>query len=160
MILLPEGCAYRRCAIAALKASKSAHSTSALLAQALNAFGRLLSAAWGNPVLARVPVAPPPRIVSLSAMLPDLPAIDLVYTQGRRSNSRVLGELATYLADNLANTPVTGNGSVKSLANLESWCQIGLTLGWATREAGRADDMAHSIFKQNRDVLAVRKWPI
>lgn len=116
LILFPEGCAYRRCAIAALKArNRPWH-----LSFVSPSFECLRAAALENmgvTVLARVLVAPPLRVVSLSALLPDLPAVDLVYSQGRRSNSRVVGELATYLADNLANTTVTGAGQAISLAN-------------------------------------------
>jgi hypothetical protein len=35
--------------------------------------------------------------------LPQLPTVELVYSYGRRSNSRVVSELAHYLADNLSN---------------------------------------------------------
>jgi hypothetical protein len=35
--------------------------------------------------------------------LPPLPGVELVYSYGRRSNSRVVGELANYLADSLSN---------------------------------------------------------
>lgn len=115
LILFPEGCAYRRCAIAALKARNRPWHLS-FVSPSFECLRAAALESMGVTVLARVLVAPPLRVVSLSAMLPDLPAVDLVYTQGRRSNSRVVSELATYLADNLANTPVTGNGSVKSLA--------------------------------------------
>ena len=37
------------------------------------------------------------------ALLPQLPSVELVYSQGRRSNSRVVSELANYLADSLSN---------------------------------------------------------
>jgi hypothetical protein len=41
--------------------------------------------------------------------LPQLPSIELVYSQGKRSYSRVVSELANYLADSLikAGTPHT-----------------------------------------------------
>jgi hypothetical protein len=35
--------------------------------------------------------------------LPQLPMVELAYSFGRRSNSRVVGELANYLADSLTN---------------------------------------------------------
>jgi hypothetical protein len=35
--------------------------------------------------------------------LPQLPTVELIYSQARRSNSRVVSELALYLADSLTN---------------------------------------------------------
>jgi hypothetical protein len=41
--------------------------------------------------------------------LPQLPTVELVYSHGRRSNSRVVSELAIYLADSLSNArPAAG----------------------------------------------------
>jgi hypothetical protein len=53
----------------------------------------------GITVLARALVAPPLRIVRHGMRLPQLPTVELVYSYGRRSNSRVVSELANYLAD-------------------------------------------------------------
>jgi len=45
--------------------------------------------------------------------LPQLPTVELVYSYGRRSNSRVVSELANYLADSLTNArPATAVTSV------------------------------------------------
>jgi DNA-binding transcriptional LysR family regulator len=55
----------------------------------------------GITVLARALVAPPLRIVRHGMRLPQLPTVELVYSHGRRSNSRVVSELANYLADSL-----------------------------------------------------------
>jgi hypothetical protein len=56
----------------------------------------------GITVLARALVTPPLRIVRHGSHLPQLPAIELAYSHGRRSNSRVVSELANHLADSLA----------------------------------------------------------
>jgi DNA-binding transcriptional LysR family regulator len=57
----------------------------------------------GITVLARALVAPPLRVVRHGLRLPQLPTVELVYSQGRRSNSRVVSELASYLAESLTN---------------------------------------------------------
>jgi DNA-binding transcriptional LysR family regulator len=108
LILFPEGCAYRRCAVAALKDHKRPWHLSFVSPS----FECLKSAAvegMGITVLARALVAPPLRIVRHGLRLPQLPAVELVYSYGRRSNSRVVNELAEYLADRL-----TYAGSVQS----------------------------------------------
>ena len=58
-----------------------------------------------GPTEGRLPVlvAPPLRIVRHGMRLPQLPTVELVYSHGRRSNSRVVSELAIYLADSLRN---------------------------------------------------------
>ena len=102
LILFPEGCAYRRCAIAALKD----HKRSWHLSFVSPSFECLKSAAvegMGITVLARALVAPPLRIVRHGLQLPQLPTVELVYSHGRRSNARVVTELANYLADSLTN---------------------------------------------------------
>lgn len=103
LILFPEGCAYRRCAVVALKD----HQRPWHLSFVSPSFELLRSAAiegMGVTVLARALVAPPLRIVKHGLHLPQLPAIELVYSHGRRSNSRVVSELANYLADSLMAT--------------------------------------------------------
>jgi hypothetical protein len=57
----------------------------------------------GITVLARALVAPPLRVVRHSLRLPQLPTVELVYSHGRRSNSRAVDELASSLAENLTN---------------------------------------------------------
>ena len=108
LILFPEGCAYRRCAVAALKDNKRSWHLSFVSPS----FDCLKSAAvegMGITVLARALVAPPLRVVSHGFQLPQLPSVELVYSHGRRSNLRVVSELAQYLADSLTNA-----GSVQS----------------------------------------------
>jgi hypothetical protein len=61
----------------------------------------------GITVLARTLVTPPLRVVRHGLRLPQLPAVELVYSFGRRSNSRVVSELASYLADSLTNAGTT-----------------------------------------------------
>jgi DNA-binding transcriptional LysR family regulator len=101
LILFPEGCTYRRCAIASLKdRQRSWH-----LSFVSPSFECLKAAAvegMGITVLARALVTPPLRIVRHGRDLPQLPAIELAYSHGRRSNSRVVSELANHLADSLA----------------------------------------------------------
>src|ERR1700733_5669795 len=104
LILFPEGCAYRRCAVAALKDQKRPWHVSFVSPS----FDCLKSAAvegMGITVLARALVAPPLRVVRHGLRLPQLPTVELVYSFGRRSNSnsRVVSELANYLADSLTN---------------------------------------------------------
>ena len=102
LILFPEGCAYRRCAIAALKDHRRAWHLSFVSPS----FECLKSAAvegMGITVLARALVAPPLRVVRYGLRLPQLPTVELVYSYGRRSNSRVVSELANDLADSLTN---------------------------------------------------------
>ena len=102
LILFPEGCAYRRCAIAALKDQRRPWHLSFVSPS----FECLKSAAvegMGITVLARALVAPPLRVDRHGLRLPQLPTVELVYSYGRRSNSRVVSELANYLADSLTN---------------------------------------------------------
>lgn len=115
LILFPEGCAYRRCAISALREdNRDWH-----LSFVSPSFELLRSAAiegMGVTVLARALVAPPLRIISHNVRLPELPAVELVYSQGKRNNSRVVSELAGYLTDNLANSiSFPANGANSSL---------------------------------------------
>jgi DNA-binding transcriptional LysR family regulator len=102
LILFPEGCAYRHCAVTALKDHKRSWHVSFVSPS----FECLKSAAvegMGITVLARALVTPPLRVVRHGLRLPQLPTVELAYSFGRRSNSRVVGELASYLADSLAN---------------------------------------------------------
>jgi len=102
LILFPEGCAYRRCAVAALKDHKQPWHVSFVSPS----FECLKSAAvegMGITVLARALVTAPLRVVRHGVRLPQLPAVELAYSFGRRSNSRVVGELANYLVDSLTN---------------------------------------------------------
>ena len=100
LILFPEGCAYRRFAVAALKD----HNRPWHLSFVSPSFECLRTAAvegLGITVLARALVAPPLRIVRQDLHLPQLPTVELAYSYGRRSNSRTVGELANFLADSL-----------------------------------------------------------
>lgn len=102
LILFPEGCAYRHCAVAALRDHKQPWHLSFVSPS----FECLKSAAvegMGITVLARALVTPPLRVVPHGLRLPQLPTIELAYSFGRRSNSRLVSELANYLADSLTN---------------------------------------------------------
>jgi len=114
LILFPEGCAYRRCAVAALKDHKRPWHVSFVSPS----FDCLKSAAvegMGITVLARALVAPPLRVVRHGLRLPQLPTVELVYSYGRRSNSRVVSELANYLADSLSNVASVRPGAIPAL---------------------------------------------
>jgi DNA-binding transcriptional LysR family regulator len=103
LILFPEGCAYRRFATAALRD----HNRRWHLSFVSPSFDCLRSAAvegLGLTVLARTLVTPPLRVVRHGSGLPQLPSVELAYACGRRSNSRVVSELANYLSDSLANS--------------------------------------------------------
>ena len=106
LILFPEGCAYRNCAVAALRDHKQPWHLSFVSPS----FECLKSAAvegMGITVLARALVAPPLRVVRHGLRLPQLPTIELAYSFGRRSNSRLVSELAHYLADSLVSAGTT-----------------------------------------------------
>jgi DNA-binding transcriptional LysR family regulator len=107
LILFPEGCAYRHFAIMALRD----HQRSWHLSFVSPSYDCLKSAAiegMGITVLARTLVVPPLRVVRHGLRLPPLPTIELAYSFGRRSNSRVVSELANYLADRLTNAGTPG----------------------------------------------------
>jgi hypothetical protein len=57
----------------------------------------------GLTVLARALVTPPLRVVRHGMRLPQLPSVELVYSQGPAQQFRVVSELANYLADSLSN---------------------------------------------------------
>jgi DNA-binding transcriptional LysR family regulator len=102
LILFPEGCVYRQCAVTALKD----HGQPWHVSFVSPSFECLKSAAvdgMGITVLARALVTPPLRVVRHGLRLPQLPTVELAYSFGRRSNSRVVSELANYLADSLTN---------------------------------------------------------
>lgn len=106
LIVFPEGCAYRRHAIAALERQKRPWHLSFVSPS----FECLRSAAvdgMGVTVLARALVAPPLRVISHGLRLPELPTVELVYAYGKRSNSRLVSELANHLTDSLANSRAT-----------------------------------------------------
>jgi DNA-binding transcriptional LysR family regulator len=105
LIMFPEGCAYRRLAIASLKS----HERQWHLSFVSPSFDCLKSAAvegLGVTVLARALVAPPLRVISHEPGLPQLPSVELAYTRGKRSNSRAVSELTNYLTDKLTNSRV------------------------------------------------------
>jgi DNA-binding transcriptional LysR family regulator len=113
LILFPEGCAYRRCAVTALKDHKQPWHVSFVSPS----FECLKSAAvegMGITVLARALVTPPLRVVRHGLRLPQLPTVELAYSFGRRSNSRVVSELANYLADILTNAGAMHAASMPS----------------------------------------------
>jgi len=103
LILFPEGCAYRRCAIGALEDHKRSWHVS-FVSPSFECLKSAAAEGMGITVLARALVSPPLRVVRHGLRLPQLPTVELAYSFGRRSNSRVVSELANYLADSLTNT--------------------------------------------------------
>lgn len=103
LIVFPKGCAYRRCAIQVLEEQRREwHLT--FVSPSFECLRSATIEGMGITVLARALVTPPLRVISHSLRLPQLPIIELAYTQGRRSNSRVISELANYLTDSLNNS--------------------------------------------------------
>lgn len=106
LIVFPQGCAYRRCAIQALEEKRRQwHLT--FVSPSFECLKSATTEGMGITVLARTLVAPPLRVISHALRLPQLPIIELAYAQGRRSNSRVISELANYLTDSLVNSRAT-----------------------------------------------------
>jgi len=105
LVLFPEGCAYRKLAVAALKDQRRASHLS-MVSPSYECLKEAAVAGLGVTVLARALVSAPLRIVPHGLGLPQLPPVELVYSQGRRGNSRVVSELAAYLADSLTRSNV------------------------------------------------------
>jgi DNA-binding transcriptional LysR family regulator len=104
LILFPEGCAYRRHALATL----GDHGISWRIGFVSPSFECLKTAVeegLGVSVLARALVSPPMRVVGHNIGLPALPVIDVAFIYGRKDRSRVVVELAQFLADSLTNHP-------------------------------------------------------
>lgn len=114
LILFPEGCTYRHCAISALKEEKRAWHLS-FVSPSFELLRAAAIESMGITVLARALVLPPLRIISHGVRLPKLPAVELVYAQGGRTNLRLVNELATYLADNLVSARTSGKASTVAL---------------------------------------------
>lgn len=113
-ILFPKGHAYRRCAIAALKDHKRPWHLS-FVSPSFDCLKLAAVEGMGITVLAHALVAPPLRVVRHGLRLPQLPTVELVYSYGRRSNSRVVSELANYLADSLSNVASVRPGAIQAL---------------------------------------------
>jgi DNA-binding transcriptional LysR family regulator len=103
LILFPEGCAYRRFAIAALGTSRRPWHLS-FVGPSYECLKAAVIEGLGISVLARALAGPPLRILRHGTALPQLPSIELVYSCGKRGNARVVHELAHFLADNLLGT--------------------------------------------------------
>lgn len=99
LVLFPDGCAYRRCAISSLKESDRPWHLS-FTSPSFECLKTATIEGLGITVLARALVQPPLRIVRQD-MLPRLPAVELAYRYGRRTNSRTVSELTAFLTDKL-----------------------------------------------------------
>lgn len=102
LIVFPEGCAYRRHAIDTLQEQNRPWHLS-FVSPSFECLRAAAMEGMGVTVLARALVEAPLRVISHSFRLPELPAVELVYAYGRRTNSRLVSELANYLTDSLAN---------------------------------------------------------
>lgn len=106
MVLFPEGCAYRRSAQSALQQHKRPWHMS-FVGPSFECLRAAAIEGMGLTVLARALVSAPLRVLGPGHGLPPLPAVEVVYANGRRSNSRVVSELAMFLSDSLSNSGVT-----------------------------------------------------
>lgn len=108
LVLFPEGCTYRRLAVAALRKHMLPWHIS-FVSPSFECLRTAVVEGLGITVLARALVAPPMRVISHSVGLPSLPTIELVYAYGRQNRSRVVTELARHLTDSLtaANAPMS-----------------------------------------------------
>lgn len=111
LVLFPDGCAYRRSAVAALRSQQRRWHLS-FVSPSFECLRTAAIEGLGLTVLARTLVTPPLRVARLDMLLPQLPTVELAYSFGTRKNSRAVGELAGFLVDNLARTSAaTTDGS-------------------------------------------------
>jgi DNA-binding transcriptional LysR family regulator len=110
LILFPEGCAYRRHAIAALQGQERKWQVS-FVSPSFECLRAAAIEGMGVTVLARALVTPPLRILGLGRKLPPLPSVELAWARRKRSNSRLVSELAGYLSDSLVDS--TGRQPVR-----------------------------------------------
>lgn len=104
LILFPEGCAYRRHALATLGDHRIPWRIS-FVSPSFECLKAAVDKGLGLSVLARALVSPPMRVVGHNIGLPALPVIDVVFMYGRKERSRAVVELAQFLADSLASHP-------------------------------------------------------
>ncbi len=109
MVLFPEGCAYRRLGIAALRAGNVPWHIS-FVSPSFDCLRTAVAEGLGVTVLARTLVAAPMRIVPHQCRMPSLPAVELVYNAGRSNATRVVTEMAHYLVDCLASARPSASG--------------------------------------------------
>jgi DNA-binding transcriptional LysR family regulator len=100
LILFPEGCAYRHLTLSALRKQRRPWHVS-FVSPSFECLKTAVAENHGVTVLARALVSAPMHVVGHRAGLPRLPAIELVYMYGHKSRSRVVTELAHFLADSL-----------------------------------------------------------
>jgi DNA-binding transcriptional LysR family regulator len=101
LILFPEGCAYRRHALAAL-GDRRIPWRIGFVSPSFECLRTAVAKGLGVTVLARALVAPPLRAVGHNLGLPTLPVIDVAFAYGRKERPRAVVELAEFLADSLA----------------------------------------------------------
>ncbi|EFI53277.1 LysR substrate-binding domain-containing protein [Afipia sp. 1NLS2] len=106
LILFPEGCAYRRSAQTAMKREGRTWHRS-FVGPSFECLRAATIEGMGATVLARALVEAPLRVLGPRSGLPPLPSVEVVYAYGRRANSRVVSELALFLADCLSNSGVS-----------------------------------------------------
>lgn len=103
LVLFPEGCAYRRSAQVAMKEKDRAWHRS-FVGPSFECLRAATIEGMGVTVLARALVEAPLRVLGPGSGLPALPSVEVVYAFGRRTPSRVVSELALFLADCLSNS--------------------------------------------------------
>jgi DNA-binding transcriptional LysR family regulator len=102
LILFPDGCAYRRAALSTLRDAGCASHIS-FVSPSFECLKTAVVEGLGITVLARALVTAPMRVISQRGRLPPLPVIEVAYMYGRDDKSRVVTELAHFLADSLKN---------------------------------------------------------
>jgi DNA-binding transcriptional LysR family regulator len=102
LVLFPEGCAYRRLALSTLRRSGTVSHIS-FVSPSFECLRTAVAEGLGVTVLARALVAPPMRVLGHRVRLPPLPVVEVAYLYGRDERSRVVTELAHFLADSLTN---------------------------------------------------------
>lgn len=102
LILFPEGCVYRRFALSALR-EQGVQWHLSFVSPSFECLRTAVVEGLGITVLARALVSAPMRVIGQRVGLPPLPAVEVAYMYGREERSRVVRELAHFLADSLNN---------------------------------------------------------
>jgi DNA-binding transcriptional LysR family regulator len=98
LVLFPEGCTYRRVALATLRSHGLPFHVS-FVSPSFDCLKSAVVEGLGLSVLARVLVSPPMRVVDTGLGLPSLPPVEVVYMYGSEDKPRAVTELARFLAE-------------------------------------------------------------
>jgi DNA-binding transcriptional LysR family regulator len=102
LVLFPEGCTYRRLALSTLRGQGRPFHIS-FVSPSFDCLKTAVVEGLGISVLARALVSPPMRVIGQRFGLPPLPLVEVVYRYGSEEKSRIVTELARFLADSLTN---------------------------------------------------------